>query len=167
MELLAGSSLSGCQGGPATSAQFSFPCGLAYHASTDTLFVADSGNHAVRAIGTAPAARHSLPTAEASGSDDLRNGSGAGAGIPAVVTRAPAGASAMAEAANGDSGNDCDIDLSATAPDQVIAAVRGAMATCIEDAAALLSTPPGQPEGHSDNTSPRNRPGTRQRMHTW
>lgn len=47
---LAGSSLAGLQDGPASSAQFSFACGLAYDASSDTLFVADSGNHALRAI---------------------------------------------------------------------------------------------------------------------
>ena len=47
---LAGSSLAGLQDGPASSAQFSFACGLAYDAGSDTLFVADSGNHAVRAV---------------------------------------------------------------------------------------------------------------------
>jgi len=47
---LAGSSIPGHQDGVAASAQFCYTSGLVYSPTHDTVFVADSGNHSVRAI---------------------------------------------------------------------------------------------------------------------
>jgi DNA-binding beta-propeller fold protein YncE len=50
VERVIGSGVPGLSDGPTTEARFRYPQGLAFDADADTLLVADTGNHAIRAV---------------------------------------------------------------------------------------------------------------------